>query len=148
MQSLPTGSVLVKVVLTMGMGFDAQCLTCEATEKICLGIGFQHSSLEAALPSVRGKAKRRLETLINEHPHHFLFKSEYEHALFGCNNCNTLHERFYVKVEYGDGEYFETKFKCGICRKRLIKTYQPIDHYTCKKCGNKTLKQGMRFAWD
>ena len=94
---------------------------------------------------VKGKARQTIADILSAQEIH---NAEYEHALFSCPSCNTLHSRFYVKVEYGDHEVFETKFRCGQCREALVKADQSIDHYNCKACGSKALEQEYEIMWD
>ncbi|MBF0383452.1 MAG: hypothetical protein HQL69_20725 [Magnetococcales bacterium] len=126
----------------MGIGTAIHCHTCGYTEEFHVRIGHMHTSLEEVMPRMPAKAKRILTEVINNQG---CTELEHDNNLFGCQRCNTLHIRFYVRVEYDNGDVVETKHWCSKCKKRLVLSDRPINLYNCKKCGSQTLEMGSHF---
>ena len=109
------------------------------------GVGMMDWSLEQALPKMRGKARRIVkEILANLDPH----DADYGHRLLACPTCETLHNRYYLKVSWGDGKEYETLFHCGTCRTPFVEVNKPISEYRCRKCGSYALEEGGVMLWD
>jgi len=75
---------------------------------------------------------------------------EFGRCLFVCLKCDTLHSRFYIKIERDFSTVYETRFRCGKCRSSLIEVGDDLDitKYRCKHCGKQTLEQYMGLMWD
>ena len=110
-----------------------------------LGVGMSYSSLGEVILLKKGNAQKSLNEITNNH---VVNNSDYEHALFACPNCKTLHERFWVRVEYDGDKVFETSFRCGKCRKGLVRATQPIESYNCSRCGRQALEESPGKLWD
>ena len=129
----------------MGDGFYTHCTNCDESDEYITGVGMLYGQLENVMPFITGKAMHTITDINNIFD---IDSSDYEHKVLACPSCNTLHNRFYVKVEYGDGKVFETAFRCGKCRASLINAKHSIEHYNCKKCGMKTLEKDGEMLWD
>jgi len=129
----------------MGQGFGILCRNCGARDEFLIGVGFMYSSLDRILPIVNRKTRQKLTDILSRQTIH---DEEYEQVLLSCPDCNTLHNRFYVKVVYGNNEVFETKFRCGKCRKALVSANKSIERYRCKECGYEALEQECQIMWD
>ena len=129
----------------MGDGVYVHCTNCDASDEFITGVGMSYGYLEHVIPLITGKAKQTITDINNIFD---IDSSDYEHKIFACPSCNTLHNRFYVKVEYGDGKVFETIFRCGKCRTNLIDAKHSIDYYNCKRCGMKALEENGEMLWD
>jgi hypothetical protein len=141
----------------MGGGFSTICSSCGDDQAYYLGQGFRYSSPFEMMDLFNGKAKQNFEKIVL---YEEISSSTCINELYACQRCNTLHNRLYVKVEYGEGEVFETKFRCSECRQSINKTENShndyllikekiYEHYNCRKCGSKTLKQGLELpCWD
>jgi len=131
----------------MGSGFTALCTNCDFGEQYLLGVGMQYHSLINVITSVQGGARKKV---LNIMKNHHVFDCQYEHRLYACPKCNTLHGRFYVHLEYDDGKIYEPAFRCGQCRTLL--TFADEDHlekYACKYCGKQSLiRDTEEMMWD
>ena len=110
-----------------------------------LGVGMSYSSLEEVKTLTRGDARKLLNEITNDH---IVNKSDYEHLLLTCPRCNTLHSRFWVRVEYDDDKVFETSFRCGKCKNELVRATLPIEKYNCNHCGKQALEESVGILWD
>ena len=91
----------------------------------------------------RGNARRTLQDIVENHR---VDSAEYGPRLLACPRCDTLHERFYVRVDYDEGKLyqgklFETEFRCGRCQTPLIDPQKPITRYRCSECGDYALME-------
>jgi hypothetical protein len=110
-----------------------------------LGVGMSYSSLEEVMQFTRGNARDALREITTNHT---INDADYEYVLFACPDCNTLHERFWVRVEYDGDKVFETSFRCGKCRKGLVRAVRPIETYNCCNCGRQELEESPGKLWD
>jgi len=129
----------------MGDGFGTLCTHCQAQEEFLTGVGMNYYSLERFIPFLRGNARKTLCNIIEQHTIHAYAG---EHKLYVCTKCNTLHNRFYLTVEYDKGKVFETSYKCSECRTPLILASEPIESHACRKCGKKALSVISEIDWD
>ena len=83
-----------------------------------------YSSLEKIIRFTNGNIKIKLQDIVSNHS---VTEADYEHRVLACPACNTLHERFYVRVAYDEDKIFETSFRCGKCRTRLVKLNKLIE---------------------
>lgn len=113
-----------------------------------LGIGMQYDSLMNVISCMRGAARNKAMDIMENHN---VMGAEFEHRLYACPKCNTLHERFYVHLEYDDGEVFEVAFRCGTCRTPLEvvdEDVMELEGYACKLCGKLELVREAEMLWD
>ncbi len=106
--------------------------------------------LEAVIRHTRGHARRTLQEIVDNHQ---IVSSQYGHRIFACPRCDTLHQRFYVRVDYDESKQYhtqcyETMFRCGKCRTPLTERDKPIHGYRCAECGSYALKDEVRINWD
>ena len=121
------------------------CQNCEAYEDFMKGVGMMDWSLEQVLPNLRGKARRIAKELVKKNPLH---DADYGHRMLACPKCETLHNRYYLKVSWGEGEEYETLFHCGKCRTPFAEVTMPLTKYRCRKCGSHSLEEGGEMLWD
>lgn len=129
----------------MGSSIDTVCKHCGEYESYILGVGIEYANLDAVIPITTGYVRRTLKEIIGNNA---IVDADYEHVLYACEKCNTLHSRFWVRVEYDEDKVFETSFRCGKCRSGLVRAKQPIESYACKKCGRQELKEAPGILWD
>ncbi len=130
----------------MGYGMSVICQNCGKEEIYMLGIGMFFSSLENALYMAAPRPKRkRIQEILSSCK---LPISDYEYKLYTCPRCNTLYNRFYVNIYDNDISVYESKFKCGKCRKKLIEAKKGIHNYNCSFCGRNALKIKQELLWD
>ena len=129
----------------MGGSISTHCRNCNHTEEFITGVGFSYSCLEEVISCTTGNTRTKLQDIVS---HHSITESDYEHRVLACPGCNTLHERFYVRVAYDEDELFETKFKCGKCRAGLVAVDKPVEEYSCGKCGSQSLEELPGICWD
>lgn len=129
----------------MGEFLQSHCPKCDDYEDFKIGVGMRYETLGDVLFCMKGKAKLiASEIVFSVLPH----EAEFAHQLLTCPKCDTLHSRFYLKVEYGNRKKYETTFRCGKCQTTLIKTTKPIVAHKCKKCGNYSLEEDLAGIWD
>jgi len=130
----------------MGSGFATLCTNCGFEEEFLLGIGMRYHSLINVISDVNGRvSKKVLDIMENQDVH----DCQFEHRLYACPDCNTLHGRFYVHLEYDDGKVYEQAFRCGRCRTLLVIADEfHLEKYACKSCGRQSLVQGDEVMWD
>lgn len=126
----------------MGGSIETYCRQCGESEEFTTGVGFMYSSLEEVIPFTNGN---KLQDIVSNHT---VTNADYEHRVLACPNCNTLHERFYVRVIYDEGNVFETAFRCGKCRAGLVELDKPVEEYSCGKCGSRSLEEFPGMCWD
>ena len=129
----------------MGQSITTYCRNCDETEEFATGVGFMYSSLENVIRFTSSTTRTKLQDIVSNHT---VINSDYEHRVLACPNCNTLHERFYVRVIYDEGEVFETIFRCGKCRAGLVEMNKLVGKYSCSKCGNQSLEEFPGIMWD
>ena len=152
----------------MGHGLILKCDACGAEEGYTLGIGMMYSSLEAVLDIVVPRGKRRkIRALLD---YDGLVKTKYEHQLYTCPRCETLHERFFILIrqqpllkhqkkgvemslsEFMEASKFKTvyrsRFRCGTCRAGLVYAREGWNAYRCRNCGSKSLVEMPGLCWD
>jgi len=129
----------------MGECIETVCKQCGEWREYMLGVGMSYSSLEEVMQYTRGNARNALREITTNHS---INNADYEHALYACPSCNTLHERFRVMVKYDGDRVFETSFRCGKCRKCLVMATRPIDTYKCSHCGRQALEESPGKLWD
>ena len=129
----------------MGGSIDTHCQHCGDTQQFTTGIGFMYSSLEKVVRFTNTNIRTKLQDIVSNHS---VTDAEYEHRVLACPKCDTLHERFYFKVTYDEGEVFETKFRCGKCRAGLMELNKPVNEYSCRKCGSRSLEEFPGICWD
>lgn len=121
------------------------CRNCGEQFSFTLGVGMMYWSLDAVIPFTRGKARRTLQDIAD---HHQVVDANYSHRMLACPKCDTLHERFYVRVDYDVDKHYETVFRCGKCRTLLVEPAKPISGYRCSSCGSYSLDDGSMGCWD
>lgn len=131
----------------MGYGLEVTCKNCGAQEDYTLGVGMAYFPLERVLHSV--VPKRHREKVLE------LLKiagddgAEYSHTLFRCPKCETLNQRFYIRLSRGNETLFETKFRCGKCRSALMPiSDEDVPNCRCSSCGSKSLERECTLMWD
>ena len=123
-----------------------RCRRCDRQIRLKLRAGMSYLPLEDVLRYARGNARRTLQDIVANHR---VVSAEHSHRLFACTRCDTLHKRFYVRVDYDagkmyGGEVFETTFRCGKCRTPLAEPGKPLNEYRCSQCGHYALDDGVR----
>jgi len=130
----------------MGHGVCVECKNCGGGEEFIFGVGMAYHSLPNVISCVQGGARKKVEDIMQNHN---VLDGEFEHRLYACPKCNTLHGRFYVRLEYDDGIVYEIPFRCGQCRTLLVDANEDdVESYTCKECGKQTLVRGAEMLWD
>jgi formylmethanofuran dehydrogenase subunit E len=104
---------------------------------LTLDLGMNFASLAEVIPMARGKLRARLKSYASEGEPTV---TEYKRRLMACSECDTLHERFYVRVERDDARFYETVFRCGTCRTLLIEPSKAIADHRCSGCGEYSLE--------
>ena len=151
----------------MGSDVCVECTNCDAGESYLLGVGMNYFDTYELLPRLPyypngrvrqsyspryvayiqyGARKKVMDILDYHHVH----SQDVAHRLYACPKCNTLHGRFYVRLEYDDCAVYEFNFRCGKCRTPLVEASEDaIESYACKKCGKQSLVRGAGMPlWD
>ena len=111
-----------------------------------LGVGMMYHSLPNVISCVQGGAQKKVVDIMQNHN---VMDAEFEHRLYECPSCQTLHGRFYFFIEYDKGEIYTPAFRCGRCRTPLIPADESkLEKYACKGCGKHTLVRGAEMLWD
>jgi len=134
--------------IAMGHGLCVECKNCDYGESFMLGVGMQYESLMNLISCLKGVTRNKVVDILENHN---VMDGEFEHRLYACPNCNTLHERFYVHLDYDDGKVFEVAFRCGKCRTPLEvvdENVLALERYACKSCGKRELERGVEMLWD
>ena len=123
-----------------------RCRRCDKQTRLKLGAGMSYLPLEEVVHYTRGNTRRALQEIVANHR---IVSAEHSHRLFACTRCDTLHQRFYVRVDYEGGkmfggEVFETTFRCGKCRAPLAEPDKPLKEYRCSQCGHYALDDRVR----
>jgi hypothetical protein len=129
----------------MGRSISTHCRNCDEINQFTIGVGFFHSSLDKAIHCTNGNVKNRLQEIVSNHS---ISDADYEHRVLVCPICNTLHERFYVRVNYDEDKVFVTNFRCGKCRTALVELDKPVEECNCSMCGSQSLEEFPGIDWD
>ena len=131
----------------MGIGIVVKCNNCDAEIVFMHGIGALYSSLNVVLDNniLRKQKKAKVRKILREFNPDSV---DYEHNLYTCPKCETLHERFYINLSRNNKTLFETEFRCGICRSKLMPANKSISSYRCGECGQHDLERIEDFLWD
>lgn len=129
----------------MGHGIQIVCSSCGATESVMLGVGMMYSSLERVIHLVAPTKRKTVIKVLSEHE---VEEVEYNHALFACVRCNTLHDRFHYRIVYDNGRVLEPRFRCGDCRGKLEPAVKAVSKYSCRQCGARSLTEEHSMMWD
>jgi len=130
----------------MGHGICVECTTCDAGESFLLGVGMMYHSLPNVISCVQGGARKKVVDIMQNHN---VLDGEFEHRLYACPKCNTLHGRFYVRLEYDYRDVYEIPFRCEKCRTLLEDADEDdIQNYACKECDKQSLVRGAEMLWD
>ena len=129
----------------MGHGIGVLCSSCGNIESFRLGVGMMYSSLENVIFLVAPAARKKVLRVLSEHD---VEEVDYEHALYACARCNTLHNRFYYRIVYDTRQVLEPRFWCGDCRGKLEPAEKDVSHYSCRQCGSRSLTEEHSMMWD
>ncbi len=131
----------------MGFGFVIKCNICGMESEYFLGTGALYWSLDTILQQkVLRKNKRiKIWNILQYTEPDFV---DFQHKLYGCPSCETLHERFYINISENDHVIYETWFRCSICRSKLLPVKGEISSYRCKLCRKRSLMVIGHFVWD
>lgn len=131
----------------MGSGYILLCPICAYELEILLGVGMLYSSLENVVdqlhPSCRGTVRDILKN-------HSVRKTDFWMALYRCEKCNRLYNRLYARIEYDEGQVYETLYKCPKCKLALNSVPDNFDLTTapCPSCGKSRLEIRGHIDWD
>jgi hypothetical protein len=135
----------------VGHGLSTHCKRCGRQDTYTIGIGMAYYSLENVLNCLSPRNREKVKKILAEYK---VDATEYEHRLYSCPTCLTLHNRFFVRMEYDGGKIFETSYRCGKCRRQLFPVKDnkrgEIDFgsFLCKSCGQPALEGGLSIMWD
>lgn len=131
----------------MGHGITVLCKNCQHEETYRLGIGMLYSSLEAVMDfAVDRRRRKKIREILSTHKPEII---EYSHKLYACPQCETAHERFYVKLSTFERLLYETEFTCSTCKSKLVEMDPDgIERCRCGKCGEKALESFLGVCWD
>lgn len=129
----------------MGELIQTECRNCHGEFRFLQGIGQGYWSLEDVLCHTQGGVRRALREILDKYE---IASAEYGHRLFSCPSCGTLHERFYVRVDYGIQKVYETAFRCGDCRSLLEERTEAVERHRCPDCRAEALEVGPVGTWD
>ncbi len=129
----------------MGTLIQTECRNCEERFRFHEGIGKGYWGVEDVLCHTRGRTRRALQEILETKQ---VLSADYGHRLFTCPQCETLHERFYVRVDYHYLGVYETTFVCGECRTELVERSEPVERHRCPSCHETTLFESGVEEWD
>lgn len=120
-----------------------------------MGVGMLYFDLRHVINCIHYRSRKTVVEILDNHSVHSI---EFEHRLFECPRCDTLHSRFHVRIVYDEGQIYETHFKCRRCRSQLrpaertgeafLEYARAVDSYSCRKCGEKALETNGVVLWD
>jgi len=134
----------------MGIGYTLTCKACNKDKPLSTGVGKWYDNLENVMNPVHWS---RREKVLDFRLDRKVVKEEFEHKLYRCETCSTLHSRFWVKIESEDGSALELGFKCGKCKSTLDMVGEEdvldsVGDYTCETCDENTLTIEADVLWD
>ena len=135
----------------MGHGLSTRCKQCGREDTYMLGVGMAYYCLDNVLNCLPPRNREKVRKILAKCE---MGRTEYEHRLYTCPACFTLHDKFFVRIEYDAGKVFETSFRCGRCRRQLRpangndsgKIY--LGPFLCKSCGQRALEETIGLNWD
>jgi DNA-directed RNA polymerase subunit RPC12/RpoP len=130
----------------MGRGISIRCGTCSAKQDFLLGVGWDYFSLDTVISALHPGRRAEVRTILQGRDLH---QRESGWRIYLCGECKRLYNRFWLKLEYGDNQNYETEYECS-CGGKL---YQFLDlgrisDLRCSRCGEKTLVMEDQFLWD
>ena len=130
----------------MGECIEIRCECCGHTRGFSIGVGMMYGDINSIIKRVLHSSVKKQVIEMTELDNISSFECSEE--VYECESCDTLHNRTYFKMEYGDREVYETFFRCGQCRKSLRKATKQVDKYRCIKCGEYSLLKFLEILWD
>lgn len=112
-----------------------------------LGVGFLQPSLEIIIDAMKGKHKREMNEILQNHK---VVSTNSILTLFQCINCNSLADRLFVKIIYDEKKEYKTTYKCSRCKKEMRMLGADVDITTlpCPECKKKKLNKETTIWWD
>lgn len=130
----------------MGEGILVKCRKCRYRKKFILGVGQVYDRLENVLEILKGKNKREILEILNNHE---VSSRNFYHALHCCIGCGSLYDRLHVRISYNGGREFITKFVCEDCEDELrVIDVEDVISLPCPRCKTKSLTKEVNLIWD
>jgi hypothetical protein len=131
----------------MGKGIAIECRACGMSRTFLVGVGMEYSSLESVMNLLLPKDRTQIQQILDNHS---VSSREWAHAVFVCNQCNGLYNKFYVRLTYDRDRVYETQLFCTRCGNRLtrLNSLGEIRHSACPKCGRGSLEFREDYLWD
>lgn len=106
-----------------------------------------YDDLRAVLSVIKEPGIRvAIQDNIDAHPS---ARREYEHTVYACPECHTLHERLYVRLSEMGAVLYQAEYRCPHCGKVLKRiSEKSLRKHPCPKCGQKTLNLNEELLWD
>ena len=123
----------------MGNGFAVSCSNCGYYKYLKVGVGIVFYTTEDIIDLIHPMRRPKLTKILKEYTVH---KKSYEHRIYRCERCGHLRNPFWAKIVYGDGEVYETQFKCGKCQKSMTNVcdHLKLNNKLCPCCRQDELR--------
>lgn len=131
----------------MGFRLDVKCQNCAYRKEFMLGVGFHQPSLENIIDTMKGKRKREMNEILQNHE---VVNTNSFRTLFQCINCDSLSDKLFIKIIYDGNKEYETVHKCSRCKDEMRMLGADVDITTlpCPECKKKGLNKEITLWWD
>ena len=123
------------------------CHACTYSQGLKFGVGTKYPYLERAVCLIQPEIQSQIQQILGNNG---LSKTDFGYRFLHCGACNNLCDAFWVRIENGGGEAYETEFECNKCGQKLSPIPEPelVRACPCPDCYNVDLDLIKVMAWD
>lgn len=133
--------------LLMSGVYLVMCPSCTYSQGLKFGVGAKFSHLKRAVCLIQPEMRSHVQTILSSNG---LSETDFGYRFFNCSTCNNLSDGFWVKIENGCSDAYETEFHCSKCGERMEPISEPesIKAFPCPDCHNANLGLIKVMPWD
>ena len=123
------------------------CHSCAYSQGLKFGVGAMYPSLDRAICLVHPERRSQIQKILGNNG---LSKTEFGYRFFSCGTCNNLSDGFWIRIENGGRDAYETDFFCRKCGERMKPVSEPenVTVFPCPDCYNDHLELIKVMPWD
>ena len=125
----------------------AVCRACTYSEGFKFGVAAKFSCLDSAACLVHPDKRSEVQEIANNNG---LSETAFGYRAFHCPSCNNLCDGFWVRIENGGSDVYETVFHCKKCGDAMVSLSEPdkLKTLPCPDCYNTDLEMILVMPWD
>ena len=133
--------------LPMSGFYRIVCHSCTYSQGFKFGVGAKYAHLKQADCLIQPEMRIQIQQILRNNG---LSKTEFGYRFFNCGTCNNLSDGFWVRIENGGKDAYETAFQCSTCGERMKPVSEPetVTALPCPDCYNDHLELIKVMPWD